>query len=210
MKTRPSTREEFADISLRDAVEPLFRRKKVLLVTFLVVLAASILVGIVMPPEFTSHMSILVNRERLDPLVTTEVTTQVPNDGYRAMTPEEINSEAELLRSRDLLEKVVLANGLQNRQGRSLLAIFHTRQDETDRVERAVQSLAKKLKAEKVPDSSLIEVTYSSSDPHLAYGILNSLAKFYMEKHIELHQPPGAYEFAFAIRSLPAWRRPTG
>ncbi len=195
MNTRPSTREEFVNITLHDAVAPLFRRKKVLGSTFMVVLAAAVVVGIVMPPQFTSHMSILVNRERLDPPVTTEVTTQIPNDGDRPVTPEEINSEAELLRSHDVLEKVVLANGLQNKEGKSLLGMFHSRQDGAERVERAVRSLAKKLKIEKVADSNLIEVTYSSSDPQLAYGILNSLSQFYLEKHVALQQPPGAYEF---------------
>lgn len=194
MNTRPSTREEFVNISWRDAVAPLFRRKKMLVSTFMILLAAAIFVGIVMPPQFTSHMSILVNRERLDPPVTTEVTTQMPNDGYRPVTPEEINSEAELLRSRDVLEKVVFANGLQNKEGKSLLDMFHSGRDDAERVERAVRSLAKKLKVEKVADSNLIEVAYSSSDPRLAYGILKSLAEFYTEKHVAIHQPPGAYE----------------
>jgi polysaccharide biosynthesis protein PslE len=195
MNSRPSAREEFVDISLHDVVAPLFRRKRVFITTFLVVFAAAILAALLTPPQFTSQMSILVNRERLDPLVTTEVTTQMPLDGDRAITPEEINSEAELLRSRDVLEKVVLANGLQEQRKKSLLDLLRPKRDEADRVEAAVRSLASKLKIDKVADSNLIEVTYSSSDPRLAYGILSSLSRFYMEKHIELHQPPGAYEF---------------
>jgi len=195
MNSRPSAREEFVDISLHDVVAPFFRRKRVLIATFLAVFSAAVLAGILMPPKFTSQMSILVNRERLDPLVTTEVTTQMPIDGNRAITPEEINSEAELLRSRDVLEKVVLANGLEKQQGKSFLDLFRSQRDEADRVERAVRSLANKLKVDKVADSNLIEVTYSSSDPRLAYRILNSLASFYMEKHSALYQPPGAYEF---------------
>ncbi len=63
--------------------------------------------------KYESRMEILVNRERLDPVVTTESTTQLPQMAPQ-VTEEEINSEVELLQSRDVLEKVVLACGLQN------------------------------------------------------------------------------------------------
>jgi uncharacterized protein involved in exopolysaccharide biosynthesis len=41
----------------------------------------------------------------------------------------------------------------------------------------------------------MIDVTYSSSDPALAYGVLSSLANIYLEKHAAVHRPPGSYEF---------------
>ncbi len=113
MNTRSSTREDSVNFSLRDLAAPLFRRKRVLIATFLVVFTAVILAGLLTPAQFTSHMAILVNRERLDPLVTTEATPQMLNMGS-PLSQEEINSEAELLKSSDVLEKVVLANGLQN------------------------------------------------------------------------------------------------
>ncbi len=36
--------------------------------------------------------------------------------------------------------------------------------------------------------TNLIEVTYSSSDPRLSYGVLKTLGDFYVEKHIEVHR----------------------
>src|ERR1700677_3774642 len=77
--TRSSHREASVSFSLRDLATPLFRRKRVLITTFLVAFVTVILAGILVPPQFTSQMAILVNRERLDPLVTTQATSETFN-----------------------------------------------------------------------------------------------------------------------------------
>jgi uncharacterized protein involved in exopolysaccharide biosynthesis len=182
------------DISLRDLLAPLFRRKRALIATFLVVLIAVILIGLLMGPMFSSHMAVLVNRERLDPLVTTESTSQTIN-ASSPVTEDEINSEAELLRSQDVLEKVVKANGLADRRGFSLNDLLYPDQTGADRVARAVKGLAKKLKIEPVAKANLIDVTYTSSDPKASYGVLKSLGDLYVEKHVAVHRPAGSYDF---------------
>ena len=115
------------NFTLRDLVAPLFRRKRVLILTFLSVFAVAALLGLLRLHKYESHMAILVSRERLDPLVSTEATNQMVNTP--ALTDQEVNSEAELLKSRDLLERVVLANGMQNPRSRSLLSFLHPQGD---------------------------------------------------------------------------------
>ena len=181
-------------ISLRDVLAPFFRRKRVFVTIFLAVLIAFVLSAALIPPKFTSHMAILVNRERIDPLVTTGGTTQLVTDG-NPVSEEEINSEAELLKSSDVLEKVVRANGLQQPHGGSLLGLLRGSQDEEDRVEHAVRTLAENLKVEAAAKTDLINVTYGSSDPRLSYGVLKTLGALYLEKHVAVHRPAGSYEF---------------
>jgi uncharacterized protein involved in exopolysaccharide biosynthesis len=41
----------------------------------------------------------------------------------------------------------------------------------------------------------MIEVSYQSSDPQTAYGVLNTLSTAYLEKHVTVHRPVGAYDF---------------
>ena len=98
---------------------PLFRHKRLMIVSFLLIALASIFVALVVSNTYEAHMEVLVNRERVDPVVTTETTSQVLIPAS-AVTEEEINSEAELLRSRDVLEKVVLENGLEEKEKHSL------------------------------------------------------------------------------------------
>jgi uncharacterized protein involved in exopolysaccharide biosynthesis len=84
---------------------------------------------------------------------------------------------------------------MQNAHGRSFLDFFRPQQTEPDRVARAVRALAEKIKVETPAKTNLIEVTYSSPDPALAYGVLNSLGNLYLEKHAAVHRPPGSYQF---------------
>jgi uncharacterized protein involved in exopolysaccharide biosynthesis len=187
--------EQSADISLRDLLTPLFRRKRILIVTFFSALGAVILLAALMGPAFTSRMTILVNRERLDPLMTPESTTQLVTTGT-PITEEEINSEVELLSSRDVLEEVAIANGLDRpSKGWSLGSLLHPNQTRQDRIALAVKNLAKAIKIEAVTKTNLIQVKYSSSDPQLAYGVLKSLGEFYTQKHVAVHRPAGSYEF---------------
>jgi uncharacterized protein involved in exopolysaccharide biosynthesis len=181
------------DLSVRDFVVPLFRRSRLLIVTFVSVLAAAIL--LLMGPAYSSRMEILVNRERLDPLVSTEATTQIMT-AENPVTPEEINSEVELLSSRDVLEQVVLANGLEKKPaGFSLMEVLRPWQTRDDRIARAVKRLAGQIHIENIKNSNLIEITYKSPDPQRSYGVLKSLGDLYVSKHVAVHRPAGSFEF---------------
>jgi uncharacterized protein involved in exopolysaccharide biosynthesis len=182
------------NFSMRDLVAPLFRRKITLIATFIVVFIGAAVLGLLRLHKYESHMAILVSRERLDPVVTTEATSQMATM-TPALTTEEVNSEAELLKSRDVLEKVVLSNGIQKSSGHRLLNLFRPHQTDADRVARGVRDLAARINVETAAKTNLIEVTYSSSDPVLAYGVLSSLGDIYLEKHAAVHRPPGSYKF---------------
>jgi uncharacterized protein involved in exopolysaccharide biosynthesis len=187
------------DISLRDFVTPLVRRRRIVTITFLSVLGAIIVLAALLGPTFTSRMTILLNRERLEPLVTPESTAQLLTPS-NPITEEEVNSEVELLSSRDVLEKVVMANNLylpakEWSFGKMLDRLLHPDATREDRIARAVKSLAKKIKVTAVTRTNLIEVKYSSSDPEQSYAVLQSLGEFYTRKHVAVHRPAGSYRF---------------
>jgi polysaccharide biosynthesis transport protein len=182
------------DISLRDLVSPLFRRKTLLITAFVSILVLVILVGVLVPPPFKSQMSVLVNRERVDPLVTTETTTQIPANGSAEVSVEEINSEAELLLSQDILEKVVVATGLDKQQPSSLDWLLPV-STPAERIAHAAKHLAKAIKVKNETNSNLIDVSYSSNNPQRAFAVLNALSNFYVQKHTEVHRPPGSFKF---------------
>jgi uncharacterized protein involved in exopolysaccharide biosynthesis len=191
----PQTVKSEDYISMRDLFAPLFRRRRVLALVFIGVSVGLLLLAATIGPAYTSHMAILVNRERLDPLVTSESTSQLMTTS-EPVTEQEINSEAELLKSRDVLRQVVLANGLDKpKAGFSLLALISPAPSEESRIEKAVKSLAKGLKVEVTLKSNVIEASYSSSDPQRSYGVLKSLGELYTAKHVAVHHPAGSYDF---------------
>jgi uncharacterized protein involved in exopolysaccharide biosynthesis len=194
--------EESIDISLREVVAPLFRRKRLLLVTFLSVVALALVFSQVMPAPYKAHMSVLVKRDRLDPLVSPGATLQTVT-GTPDITEEETNSEVELLQSHDVLQQVVLASGL-NKPGKktffgsiisAVISAVTPRQTDAEKTEHAVAKLAKKLKVETSTKSNVIDVTYSSKDPQQAYDVMHALAALYMQKHLDVLRPAGAGDF---------------
>ena len=48
---------------------------------------------------------------------------------------------------------------------------------------------------EVVKKTNLIAVKYESPDPELAARVLTALTNLYLEKHLEVHRPPGAFDF---------------
>jgi uncharacterized protein involved in exopolysaccharide biosynthesis len=191
---RPIAAEKELDFSLRDLTAPLLRRKRLLLFTFLGILALAVTFILVSGPKYESHLSILVSRERQDPLVTAQATGQLMGQ-TPALTDEEINSEAELLVSSDILEKVVQENGMYKSDGKSLLDLLHPNENDQDRTARAVRGLARKIKVETPTKTNLIEVSYDAGHPERAYNVLKSLSNYYLQKHAEVHRPQGSFEF---------------
>jgi uncharacterized protein involved in exopolysaccharide biosynthesis len=185
--------ENVEDFSLREMAAPIFRRRKLLIIAFLCSFAVFTVMGLFLFYKFRSEMAILVNRQRADSLVTIGTPNQTITEPV-PVAEEEINSEAELLVSRDLLEKVVVQNHLQDRES-SFLDNFLPKQDEARRIASAVDTLARKIKVRPSTKANIINVSYSSSDAQTSYAVLNSLANLYMEKHTAVHRPPGSYDF---------------
>ena len=183
-----------ADPSLRDLLAPLFRRKRMLGLTFCGVLLGAVAAAFLLSSQHKASMEILINQERVDPLVTPQ-STQQSAGAAPPVTDEEINSEVELLKSPDLLQKVVVANRLQDRERKGPIARLLRRRDDAWYLARATYDLGKQLQIQSVPRSNLIEVDYKSSDPQLAYNVLQSLGGLYLEKHLAVHRPQGSYDF---------------
>src|ERR1700738_5008536 len=97
-------------LTLRDLAATLFRRPRLVAASFgLVVLATMLFV--VFSPRYESHFKVLLRRGRFDPVVSSEPPSAM--DFTRAdITEEELNSEVELLRDKDLLKQVAKVAGL--------------------------------------------------------------------------------------------------
>jgi uncharacterized protein involved in exopolysaccharide biosynthesis len=169
--------------TMRDLVAILFRQKWVILGVFVSVLLGVAVSGVLIP-TYQAEMKILVRRQRVDPVVTSQQNaSQFPQYG---VTEEDINSEVELLNSDDLLAKVVLQTGLkQEESGKT---------DEI-RIAKAVRHLGVDLNIDPLRKTNVISVTYRADDPELAAKVLKALSTAYMEKHLAVHRPSGEFKF---------------
>src|ERR1700677_3616277 len=178
--------------TMRDILAIGFRHKRVLVLCFGGVLLGTLLAAILTPPNYRAETRILVKHERVDPVVSAEQsapTSQARND---EVTEEQLNSEAALVTSDDVLRQTVVACGLQHHK--SLTGWLFGRKEE-EKIAKAVDALKANLKVEPVRKSNLISVSYESSDPKQAAAVLTTLSKGYIDKHLEVHRPPGQLKF---------------
>lgn len=181
--------------SIRDGIAILFRHSKLLVLTFVGILLGAALVALLEPSRYKAQMEILVKSERIDPVVSAQQSTIVPTAA--AVTEEDLNSEVELLKSKDVLEQVVLACGLERKSG-SGLHKSPERQENAElaiATERAVRLLDKRLKVDVLKKTNLIGVEYESPNPELSARVLSTLSSLYLEKHVSVHRPPGTLDF---------------
>src|SRR5438067_7631745 len=183
--------EERQSVTLRDLLSVGFRQKRLIINTFLGIFSLAVVLAFILPKKYQSEMKILVRRERADNMVTPD--REQPMQLRTEVSAEELQSEAELLKSRDLLTKVVLACDLQRTGDHSLLNLMGHKDDE--QTARAVVKLEKDLTVQPIKLTNLISVKYSAKDPQLAARVLNTLASLYLEKHLAIHRAPGEFEF---------------
>lgn len=144
--------------------------------------------------EYESAMKFSVRRERADAPVTPD---QIRGENPPQITEEELNGEVELIRSEDVLRKVVTSLGLDGMTAEPLwYRIVPTPAGSADvKREKALWKLASKLDITLPKKSNVIRVSYRAGEPRLAARVLEHLAKAYIEKHLAVHRSPGQYQF---------------
>jgi uncharacterized protein involved in exopolysaccharide biosynthesis len=195
--------------TLRDFLAVGFRHRGLILLSFLGIFLGAVIFTVLRPNQYETQIKLLLNRERLEPMVSpvdqslTPRLTSTPN-----VSEQDQNSEVELLKSRDLLEKVVVACGLDERpennswwdrlflrMGASAGVTTGQAADKTAARAAAVEGVLKLLTVEPVIKSNVVTVTYRAPNPQQAARVLNTLADLYLEKHLEVHRPAGTLRF---------------
>lgn len=177
--------------TLRDLLVIGFRHKRAFLLCFFGVLAGSVAAMFLIPPSFQSVTQILVKRERVDSVVSAEKSSPLQVKGE--VTEEEMNSEADLITSEDVLRKTVIDSGLDKRK--SMLSFLLGEQSSEQRISKAVDRLRSNLRVEPLKKTDVIEVSYNATDPKAAAAVLNNLVAAYVDKHVSIHRPAGQFEF---------------
>src|SRR6266481_506577 len=104
-------------ISLRDGASALFRRRGMVLFIFVAVVVGTAALTWILPNKYDSRMKILVKNQRVDVAITPEATSGAPASiTDNEVSENEINSEIELLTSKDLLTQVVKDCGLSKNE----------------------------------------------------------------------------------------------
>jgi uncharacterized protein involved in exopolysaccharide biosynthesis len=199
---------ESSALTTRDIVEVGVRRRGSFALSFVVIFLGAVVAAVIVPKRYESETKILVHRERADPLMTAQQTAAVEQN-LPGLTEEDINSEVAILRSQDLLERVVVSCGVENFKDtsllHSLLGASKPLDDQSLAVRKAAAKLGNDLRIDPIKKSYVISVRYSATNPELAAGVLNTLGNLYLEKHAEVHRPKD--EAGFFDRETALYRK---
>jgi uncharacterized protein involved in exopolysaccharide biosynthesis len=172
--------------SLKTIVEALFRQRAVFLWAVVCTMGLVLLWMYGTPRKYGSEMSLLVQNARGNDVITAERTAGIPivND----VTPEQLNSEVEVLRSDDVLNEVV-------DPGWNKIPASQRSADELNRHEAAVAYLAKHLEITPTKKSHIIDVQLTAHDPQRATDLMSRLLAAFLAKQRTLNRPAGTTNF---------------
>ena len=185
--------------SLRDALSIAFRRRRLVIGCLVATVAAALLAALILP-RYHGEAKILVERDRVDPVLSpTPETNTFAMAAQPMVTDEDIRSEVELMRSSEVLTEVVrdlrLADPGSSTWWDRLTAPLGRQPSYDERVSAKVNKLAHDLVVEPAKGSYIIDIVYKSKDRDLAKRVLDKLVQVYMAKHTAVHHPAGQYAF---------------
>jgi uncharacterized protein involved in exopolysaccharide biosynthesis len=168
---------------IRQALNAVFKRLRMVLVLFLLVFIPSNVGSLLRPPVYRAAAKVLIKNTRaypeVSPLAREASANRPPNDAN-------INSELQLVKSRDLLRRVHFELAAQaSEAGKDTAGVP------------SELTLERKLLVNRKPNSNVVEVSYSDSDEERAITVVNTLVRLYVEYNIEQNKQTGASEFFF-------------
>lgn len=192
---------EFAStINLLDVVRGMGRRKLVILVFTLVALCAGLMIVKFLKPTYSTEAQILIEN-----LASPFDRTQSPDPQQPDPVDDRvIKSQMSVLKSQDVALRVVTSLNLQDRPEfdslkqkgvgkiKQLLLNFGFGVDPRLQTpqQRALDRLTGGLAVYQIPDSNVVAVKYSSTDPRTAAEVANALVKIYAASTAETNSQP--------------------
>lgn len=205
-------------LTSRDFVYVLFRHKWKMLFFFTAVVCLVTMVTICSSAIYESEAKLLlkIGRESVS-LAPTASTGPVMHVSQSRLS--EINSEIEILRSRDLIEQVIDSIGCdqllmksQSTDGDSAMGqwVQHVKSilrwpktvlkqivvaDQLSERQQVLLGVLDNLYVGSNKDSNIIKVSYTAESPEMAQRVVSELIRLSLEKHIAAHCTSGSYQF---------------
>lgn len=172
--------------SPRDLLYVLFRHRVRAMVVAITIFALTLIAAVVLPSQYTSEAQLLVRvgRESL-PTATVAGGPQMMSMPDRTT---EINSEAQIFRSREVVAATVKKLGVEELLNESAatdpdaLAIQE---------QNAARILASKIEVWTEPMSAIIKVSYASSDPNKAHDVVQTYVDCYLDHRSNIYGAGG-------------------
>jgi polysaccharide biosynthesis transport protein len=183
------------EVTLRDVLSPLFRHQRVVMITFCTALVATILVAWLWASQYyVATMQVVVEQDRSDSPITAAQGGVIQ---AKNITLDQVSSEVALLQGEDMMRTIAATCGLDKSWSPSQIFLpSDPAKRQAAKIEMAARKLSKKIDVEAQKTSDVIDVKYGrAGEPETPACVLQTLAKLYMEKHLQLQRPQGTSDF---------------
>lgn len=170
--------------SMRDILTVLFKQKRKIIITFLIIVAGITVGTLLISPTYEARSTLLVKfgREYLYKPEVGDARSPMAQGGQEEL----INSEVQILTNRDLIEQVITTVGLP--KFTSGISTFSG----VSPMDAAISRFKKLLFVEPVKKSNVIDVSFQHTDPELSARAVNLLVDLFREKHLQIYADPNS------------------
>lgn len=161
------------EFNLREMMRILWRRRWLMLVTFAVVMAGTVLLLSQLTPRYTATAQVMVDPRQQNIVDIEQVLSGLP------VNAETIQSEIEVLTSRNLAARVIEQNNLLAQPEFKTAGAAETARN------RAVDIYMERLRVKVAGRSRVIDISFQSGNPALAAQVANSIADLYLTEQLE-------------------------
>ena len=191
--------ENEAQGSLRDFFNVIFKHKARIIAIFLAVVIPVTIGSFMMPPVYEASSKILVKFGRENVFMPTSPTVSgSPPVLFDSSREERINSEVEILKGRNLIEKVIRDLGVTHIypdiDKKPLIPPLPSSR-KLSLLDQATLTFEKKLMVEGIKKSDIIDIKFQHGDPIIAAQVVNNLIDAFLEHHLTVYKQSQKYGF---------------
>lgn len=184
--------------TLRDLLNVVFKHQATIILIFLTVVVTVTIGSFLMPPVYEASSKILIKfgRENVY-LPTSPAASGSPPILFDSSREERINSEVEILKGRNLIEKVLTDLGVKtiypDIDKKPLIPIPSL--SVLSPLDQATLIFEKKLTVEGVKKSDIIDIRFQHKEPAIAAQVVNKLIDAFLDHHLTVYKQSQQYNF---------------
>jgi uncharacterized protein involved in exopolysaccharide biosynthesis len=184
--------------TLRDVLNIIFKYKAKMITIFLTVVVTVTIGSFLMAPVYEASSKILVKFGRENVFMpTSPASSGNPPILFDSSREERINSEIEIFKGRNLIQKTISTVGISTLYPDidKKLLIPRPWTKELTPHEKAILAFEKKLSLEAVKKSDVIKIKFQHGDPVIASQVVNKLINAFLEHHLSVYKQSQQYSF---------------
>jgi uncharacterized protein involved in exopolysaccharide biosynthesis len=171
---------------IRDILHVIFKRKRLIGALFLAVALPGLIATYLRKPSYMATAKVMISTQRSDPTLQPTDLTKLESI---QLNESLVNSEVQVISSRDLLERVVRTLAVSG-DGNGPPHV-----EKTGTFGSGILSLGNNLSITPVKDSNVIQIDYKLSDPSEATRTVNRVVDEYLAYHAVVHGSKGLSQF---------------